>query len=308
VAVSTFRDLAAAQSAGADVAGFILELNHEIVSDILGGKVMPASKRRVFLQFDPFAPQIAEAETADLCKALLQNGFIKWVANNPAHFSMLKSAAIETHKKPFIIAGSYLYTFYRWAASTLENMGAAAFIPPYENSRENLAACFEKKVRSRVLVPIFAYPVLFRMRGLLPESYDFSYFLDKEGMMFKSMSTVDGSYVLPENPFSIVDMTAKLQSAGFSRFLIDLTKTAVDKKDFRAILLAARKGAALPETSRFNWKDGFWTDKTNTSPPPPRLGKTLPGKKREPLPAGLCTLSFRGCPGRGGLRRFLNAP
>jgi putative protease len=203
----------------------------------------------------------------------MQKGFCNWVANNPAHFSMLKGAS-------FIIAGPYLYMFNRWAASSFENMGARAFVSPYENSKDNLAATFEKKIRPRVLVPLFAYPALFRIRGLLPENYDFTYFEDKEGEMLKSMSTVDGSYVLPENPFSIVDALPRLASAGFSRFLIDLTKTAVDKKDFKAIVLSALKGAALPETNRFNWKDGFWAEKRPADQPrkPGRPGK--PQRKR----------------------------
>ena len=56
------------------------------------------------------------------------------------------------------------------------------------------------------------------MRFTLPESYDFNYFTDKEGEMFKSLSTPDGSFVLPEKPFSILDKYSQMQSAGFSRF------------------------------------------------------------------------------------------
>jgi len=160
-----------------------------------------------------------------------------------------------------MLAGPYLYAFNRWAASTLENYGIGAFVSPYENSRDNLEAAFEKRFRQRVLVPLFAYPALFRIRGLLPASYDFTYFLDKEGVVFKSLSTVDGSFVLPENPFSIVDMYGKLQAAQFSRFLVDLTKIRVEKRDFKQIMTALYQGLPLPDTIRFNWKDGFWKDR-----------------------------------------------
>ena len=60
---------------------------------------------------------------------------------------------------------------------------------PYENSRRNLEATYEENVRSRVLVPVYAYPALFRMRFKLPKDYDFTYFEDKEETIFKVNST-----------------------------------------------------------------------------------------------------------------------
>ena len=76
-------------------------------------------------------------------------------------------------RKVNLIAGPYLYTFNRWAVSWLENQNIGAFVMPLENSRRNLEATFEATVRSRVLVPVFAYPALFRMRFKLPSAYDF---------------------------------------------------------------------------------------------------------------------------------------
>jgi putative protease len=255
VAVSTYRDLAAVQSEAAQVVRYILELNHETIACLLDGTPLPAPKKKLFLALDPFCPHAVEDDFAALAAALVKKGFVHWIINNPAQIAMLRGTGA------FMVAGPYLYVFNRWAASTLENYGIGAFVSPYENSRENLEGSFERKIRQRVMVPLFANPVLFRIRGLLPASYDFTYFLDKESGIFKALSTVDGSYVLPENPFSIVDMYGKLQSAQFSRFLIDLTKTRVEKRDFKQIMTALYKGAPLKDTTRFNWKDGFWRDK-----------------------------------------------
>ena len=74
------------------------------------------------------------------------------------------------------------------------------------------------------VVPIFAYPALFRMRFKLPASYDFTFFSDKEGGVFKALSTEDGSFVTPEKPFSILDKSTFLKNAGFTHFLIDFSK------------------------------------------------------------------------------------
>ena len=56
-----------------------------------------------------------------------------------------------------------------------------------------------------------------------------------------------------------MDALQSLKSAGFSHFLIDLTKTAVTKGDFKQIMTALYKGLPLPDTTRFNWKDGFYS-------------------------------------------------
>ena len=46
---------------------------------------------------------------------------------------------------------------------------------------------------------------------------------------------------------------------GFSHFLLDFSRTQVDKSEFRYIMKALFKGDVLPETFRFNWKDGFYS-------------------------------------------------
>ena len=252
VQVSTVKDLFAVQ--GESPVRVILELNSETKRDLLEKKVvLPFSKRQVFISLDPFCAASQEEELALTLDALVEMGYKGWIVNNLAHIGMLKGKGTN------LIAGPYLYTFNRWAASWLENQDIGAFISPLENSRKNLEATFESHLRSRILVPVFAYPALFRMRFKLPDSYDFTFFSDKEGMTFKALSTPDGSFVMPENPFSIVDKVQVLKSAGFNRYLIDMSKTHVQKKHFKQIVAAMLKKQVLPETSNFNWKDGFFS-------------------------------------------------
>ncbi len=252
VQVSTVKDLFAVQ--GESPVRVILELNSETKRDLLEKKVvLPFSKKQVFISLDPFCAASQEDELALTLDAFVEMGYKGWVVNNLAHIGMLKGKGTN------LIAGPYLYTFNRWAASWLENQDIGAFISPLENSRKNLEATFESHLRSRILVPVFAYPALFRMRFKLPDSYDFTFFSDKEGMTFKALSTPDGSFVMPENPFSIVDKVQVLKSAGFNRYLIDMSKTHVQKKHFKQIVAAMLKKQVLPETSNFNWKDGFFS-------------------------------------------------
>ena len=252
VQVSSVPDLFAVQ--GMNPVRVILEYNSETSYDLLNHKtVLPYSKKQLYISLDPFCSSSQEDKLAEELQTLIDDGFINFVANNIAHIQLLKG------KKVNVIAGPYLYTFNRWAVSWLENQGLGAFIMPYENSRRNLEATWEPNVRSRVLVPVFAYPALFRMRFKLPSDYDFTYFEDKEEKVFKVNSTPDGSFVMPEDPFSIVDKTAFIKQAGFKKILIDFSKTKVTRGQIKAITTSMTKGQPLPGISRFNWKDGFYS-------------------------------------------------
>ena len=68
-------------------------------------------------------------------------------------------------------------------------------------------------------------------------------------MLFRSM---------PEAPFSIVDKVETLNSSGFKRILLDFSRTRVTRQELKAITNSMLKKQAVSETSRFNWKDGFY--------------------------------------------------
>lgn len=252
VQVSSIADVFAVQ--GFNPVRVIIEYNSETAYDLLNHKtVLPFSKKQTYISLDPFCSAATEDKLKEELDKLVEDGYFNFVANNIAHIQMLKNAKVN------VIAGPYLYTFNRWAVSWLENQGIGAFIMPYENSRRNLESTYENNVRSRVLVPVFAYPALFRMRFKLPEDYDFTYFEDKEGKTFKVNSTKDGSFVMPEEPFSIVDKVSFINSSGFKRVLIDFSKTKVSRSQIKAITTSMIKGQPLPDVSRFNWKDGFYS-------------------------------------------------
>ena len=256
VQVSTIKDMFAVQ--GEQQVRVILELNSETKAQLLESEpekkiALPFSKRQIYISLDPYCPQAIEKDLSETLNALIEDGFHHFVVNNPAHISMLRG------KKATMIAGPYLYTFNRWAVSWLENQGIETFITPIENSRKNLEATFDLPLRKKVMITLFAYPALFRMRFKLPESYDFTYFTDKQGQVFKTLSTQDGSFVMPEQPFSIMDVMQRMKGEGFTHFLIDFSRTAVAKNDFRFIMRTLYKGDILPESDRFNWKDGFYS-------------------------------------------------
>ena len=252
VQVSSIADVFLAQAL--HPVRIIIEYNSDTKDDILHSRtVLPFSKKTVFISLDPFCPAATENQLKTELDLLIENGWCNFVVNNIAHIQMLKG------KKVNVIAGPYLYTFNRWAVSWLENQNIGAFVMPYENSRRNLEATFDPEVRQRVLVPVFAYPALFRIRFKLPKEYGFTYFSDKENEEFKVVSSDDGSFVMPELPFSLLDKTENLAASGFKKMLIDFSKTKLSKGQIKAITSSLFKKQILPDVSRFNWKDGFYS-------------------------------------------------
>ena len=215
-------------------------------------KPLPFPKREIFISLDPFVPQEQEPILTEQLEQLTARGYTQFIVNNPAHISMLRN------KKNFLVAGPYLYTFNCWAVSWLQDNGICAYIPPAESSQANIETVFAPELRPQVLLPLFSYSVLFRMRFTLPKSYNFLYFSDKQGETFRAFSTPSASFVLSDKPFSVVDRYHALQHHQFSRFLLDFSHTTVERRAYRFILQSLRSGTPLPDSVRFNWKEGFY--------------------------------------------------
>ncbi|MBQ2601443.1 MAG: U32 family peptidase [Treponema sp.] len=256
IGVSTVADAHVVQSL--HPVRVIIEFNNETEYDLLnksGGEkpVLPYSKKMIIINLDPFLAEGRFNSMEQNLSRLIDLGYENFMVNNLAHINMLRG------KNVHMIAGPYLYTFNRWAVSFLENEGIMAYQMPYENSEKNLTDTFTStEEKSRVLLPVFAYPTLFRMRFKLPDDYDFTYFADKEGMVFKVNSTPDGSFVMPEAPFSIVDKMNSIASKGWKRLLVDFSKTKVQRGDMKDMLALMQGKASIDGASRFNWKDGFY--------------------------------------------------
>ena len=252
IQVSTIEDIFIAQSK--NPVRIILELTSSVLNNLLEEKTtLPLSKKMVILSLDPFCTPERERVLSDAILKLIDLGFTTFIANNTAHLALLRG------KKARVIAGPYLYTFNRWAVSFLENQGIGAFITPLENSWTNLKSTFEERFRDRVLVTVYAYPALFRLRFQLPENYGFTYFRDKEEMEFKVTSNSDGSQIMPEAPFSIADKADSLKKEGFKRILLDFSRTTVSRQELKIVTNSILRSQPIEGSSRFNWKDGFYS-------------------------------------------------
>jgi putative protease len=231
---------------------------------------LPFNPKEIILTLDPFFPQAMETALEEEIAALREKGYYQFVINNPGHLSYFRSALQNAAKpqerakvpSPALIAGPYLYQFNRWAASFVASLGVDAMISPPENNRQNLEKTVSPGRRAFTFITLFSYPALFRIRADLSGFYDFGEFRDNRDERFRLIpggTGDDGSLVIPEKPYSIVDKLPFLEEAGFRRFILDFSGLPLRKKDYRDIMTALQAGRPLPDTSRFNWKDGFYS-------------------------------------------------
>jgi putative protease len=208
---------------------------------------------------DPYFPQ-SDAEGLDTdIHNLVELGYRQFVLNNLGHFSLFR----DIRSKVQLIAGPWLYIFNSWALSFLAAQEPEGFVSPLENNRQNLERSLPasyKHIRSMFFVTVFTWPPLFRIRADLGQKYDFKLFSDNRGETFSLICDSEKTLVIPQKPFSITDKIPFLQEAGFRRFIIDLSGPPLKKTDYKDLMRAVENGSPLPRVSRFNWKNGFYSE------------------------------------------------
>ena len=235
-------------------------------------KTLPFKRENLVLWLDPFFPEADAEWLVPELEYWIGRGQRLFVANNIGHFGLLKSAVASAvasagargPKGPediAVVAGPYLYAFNQWAAAFLLGEGARFLVPPLEISKQD----FQKEaeaVPAAVLMPVvFSYPALFRIRSDLAAKYDFKTFTDRDGSAYELASMGGagvGSVVTPMKPFSLIDRVPFLRKEGLGKFILDFSSVKLTKPLYKQVMRAAEEGRILPETGRFNWKDGFW--------------------------------------------------
>ncbi len=234
----------------------MLDYNRKTAKRLQSGdqSPLPFGPKEMIIVLNPYFPQEDESTLTEEIRVLQEKGYYQFVINNPGHISLFKNT--DAH----LIGGPYLYTFNRYAEAFLADLGIDDIITPLENNRQNLEKTIPNDRRAGIFVNIFAYPALFRIRADLGTLYDFNAFKDSRGENFTLINNQDdGSLVLPAKPYSIVDKVPFLKEAGFRRFIADFSGPRLRKKDYKDVMTALQNAQPLPGTSRFNWRDGFYS-------------------------------------------------
>ncbi|MCL2411209.1 MAG: U32 family peptidase [Treponema sp.] len=279
VAVSRPEDLYIVQSSRPQKV--ILDLSRKNARRLLSemqDKPLPFKPSEIILTLDPWFPQsiagYEDIKMAGEIEQLIERGYYQFMVNNPGHLSMFRG-----FEKVRLIAGPWFYTFNSWALSFVASLGVDGFVSPLENNRQNLERTLgvesrdsrnkTKKnrhinsvLRSKFFITVFAWPPLFNIREDLSRVLDFKGFSDNMNEGFSLTADRDGgSRVYPQKYFSIIDKIPFLKEAGFGRFIIDITGNNFKKADYKELIRAVTNGTPLPNSNRFNWKDGFYLTK-----------------------------------------------
>jgi putative protease len=235
---------------------------------------LPFKPTEIILTLDPWFPQnIAGYENgkmAEEIRLLIEKGYVQYVLNNPGHFSMFRD-----YDNVKLIAGPWFYMFNSWALSFVSSLGVDGFVSPLENNRQNLERTLGVESRSsegkkgkkrqnhsalhsKFFITVFAWPPLFNIMANLSPVLNFDSFADNMDEEFLLETSPEGSRVYPKKYFSIIDKIPFLKEAGFGRFIIDLSGQVLKKSNYRDLMRAVNENAPLPQSLRFNWKDGFY--------------------------------------------------
>ncbi|HPP05293.1 MAG TPA: peptidase U32 family protein [Spirochaetota bacterium] len=227
----------------------IVDFNKKNIDYFINNKT-PYKANEIIFYLSPLYYDKDENFIIENIDKLSQLNFDTYIINNVAHINLFKK--IENIK---LIGGEYLYTFNSFAIKFLYENGISYFISPLENNKKNIfSSALDKNL---CFITIFSFPLLFKIRTNLREKYKFNYFFDSRNNGFYLINNEEFSFVIPEHPFSIIDKVSELKKSGFNKFIIDLSYSKFKKGDYKRLFSFIEKSINLPNTTRFNWKDGF---------------------------------------------------
>lgn len=191
----------------------------------------------------------------------IEKGFRNFIVNNYGQINILKNKGLN------LLAGPYLYSFNKYAINFLIKNHCNYIINPIENNKRNLYLSSENFKRQNWLIAVFSFPELFQIRARLNKKYSFKTINDNINdydfyLINKGLKTS----LMPEKPFSITDKIPDLRKKGFNKFIIDLAFMETKKNAYKKIMRFADEGKIIEETTRFNWKDGFFTERIPQAP------------------------------------------
>ena len=221
---------------------------------------LPFKRDNLVFWLDPFFPESDSEWLGAEIEYWIGRDQRIFVANNAGHLALLRGKGLT------VVAGPYLYAFNRWAASFLLEEGARFVVPPLEISKQDFQKVVEVAPAGSWMPVVFSYPALFRIRADLAATYDFKTFTDRDGGTYELSSSGDGSVVTPMKPFSIIDRIPFLQKEGYGKFILDFSSIKLTKPLYKQVMRAADEGRLLPDTGRFNWKEGFWMPEETNGP------------------------------------------
>ena len=248
VRIEQLHDLSLLQSNGVDTISLpVSRANmHQLpqASRRVRGRESKVLWRLPFIIFDNDLPWYREA-----LSTLARYGFRRFEAANLSHFQLLEEIDAE------IVTDYRLFSLNTQAMLAWEELGASACTLYIEDDADNLALLLaadlpvERRVMVYGSVPAITSKIAIKgVKGDAP-------LLSDRGDGYR-VTTKDGlTLVTPTTPFSLTAFRERLEQAGCSSFVIDLTQVPPNER--QRVLEAFARGTELAGTSPFNFIMGL---------------------------------------------------
>ena len=226
-----------------DIDGVFLNLSRqdwkEFRPDV---RFLQKNKAKIIIELPRFIPEEAIDFYRSLLQDLYQNGYYRF---SLSHLSQKEFFS----EKVELITNENVYTLNDASAHFLKQEGVRHFITPLENELDNLKTMNDKDG----IVPVYFYPALFYSRMPVNAKEITS---DKDEKFHRT--SIDGiTHIYPDMPVSLTQYTDKLRSAGFYRFLIDLSFDKPSRNRPGTIIKRVHKSIQIQPSTNFNFVKGL---------------------------------------------------
>ncbi|MFW6020368.1 MAG: peptidase U32 family protein [Bacteroidales bacterium] len=226
-----------------DISGVFLNLSRsewkEFRPDV---KFLQKNREKVIIELPRFIPEEAIGFYHSLVENLYKNGYYRF---SLSHLSQKEFFS----DKADLITNENVYTLNDAAVNLLKQEGIQHFITPLENELENLNTMHYKDG----IVPVYFHPAVFYSR--MPVNVN-DITSDKNEQFHRT--SIDGiTHIYPAEPVSLTQYADKLRSAGFHRFLIDLSYEKPSGNRLATLIKRLHKSVQVQPSSNFNFVKGL---------------------------------------------------
>jgi putative protease len=202
---------------------------------------------RVVWRLPFWCPPGESGRVAGAVATLLEAGFRRFEANNPAHFRMLDRNVCR------IVAGWRLWATNAAAVLSLAAMGASEVVLSPEDSGDNVRALLEADLPVRRWVTVFAKVPM--MVSRIPVRRESESAAVRAGEDAFEISARGGLTILrPATPFAIAERVGELVASGADALVVELD--GVDPASRESVIDAVADGRHLDGTNPFNFVRG----------------------------------------------------
>jgi putative protease len=182
-----------------------------------------------------------------LTAQLLKKGFRNWEITNLGHLQFFKKSKVTFQ------AGHQINLMNSCAFKAAGEMGITSGVISIEAGQNDIKGLLQKRPFPEPAITIYGHPPLFTSR-LIPQGLKHGHTVTSTRKERYSLSIVAGiSYLVPQQPFSLVPFQIELRKMGCSNFIIDLSYEAKPMVTLANIL----NKKYMRNCSHFNYKRGL---------------------------------------------------